>query len=214
MPMNVSECLLCTVRDWAPVHIMGCLDTLRGFPGGSVAKNPPTNAGDAGDSGSIPGLRWSFRGGNGTHSSVLLWEVPWTEEPGRYSARGCRVRHGWATGHLRAGTASFTSTFQVSLPGLHVTQLQGTHSTPSCTWRVPTPMCRDQASQLHEAIGLFLWSFHNLILLLLDCKLSENRYDFTTVFVAIFSLLHLVASVSSQALVAHTVKNLPAMQET
>ena len=72
---------------------MGSLDALRGFPGGSVAKNPPTNAGDAGDSGSIPGLRRSFRGGNGTHSSVLPWEVLWIEEPGRYSPRGCRVRH-------------------------------------------------------------------------------------------------------------------------
>ena len=27
-----------------------------GFPGGSVVKNPPTNAGDTGDVGSIPGL--------------------------------------------------------------------------------------------------------------------------------------------------------------
>ena len=29
---------------------------MRGFPGGSVVKNPPANAGDAGDSGSISGL--------------------------------------------------------------------------------------------------------------------------------------------------------------
>ena len=27
-----------------------------GFPGGSVVKNPPANAGDTGDVGSIPGL--------------------------------------------------------------------------------------------------------------------------------------------------------------
>ena len=36
-----------------------------GFPGGSVVKNPPANAGDAGDAGSIPGSRRSPGEGNG-----------------------------------------------------------------------------------------------------------------------------------------------------
>ena len=34
------------------------------FPGGSVVKNLPTNAGDTGDLGSIPGLGRSPGGGN------------------------------------------------------------------------------------------------------------------------------------------------------
>ena len=36
-----------------------------GFPGGTVVKNPPANAGDAGDTGSIPGLGRSPEGGHG-----------------------------------------------------------------------------------------------------------------------------------------------------
>jgi len=36
-----------------------------GFSGGSVVKNPPANAGDAGDVGSIPGLGRSLEEGNG-----------------------------------------------------------------------------------------------------------------------------------------------------
>ena len=36
-----------------------------GFPGGSVVENLPDAAGDAGDMGSIPGLRRSLGGGNG-----------------------------------------------------------------------------------------------------------------------------------------------------
>jgi len=36
--------------------------SLQGFPGGSMVKNPPD---DAGDSGSIPGLEVSLKGGNG-----------------------------------------------------------------------------------------------------------------------------------------------------
>ena len=47
-----------------------------GFPGGSVVKNPPANAGDEG---SILGLG-RFPGA--IHSSILAWEIPWTEEPG------------------------------------------------------------------------------------------------------------------------------------
>ena len=36
-----------------------------GFPGGAGVKNPPANAGDARDSGSIPGLGRSPGAGNG-----------------------------------------------------------------------------------------------------------------------------------------------------
>ena len=36
-----------------------------GFPGGSVVKNTPANAGDAGDVGSVPGLGRSPGVGNG-----------------------------------------------------------------------------------------------------------------------------------------------------
>ena len=38
---------------------------LLGFTGGSVVKYPPVNAGDAGDSGLIPGLERSPGGGYG-----------------------------------------------------------------------------------------------------------------------------------------------------
>ena len=45
----------------------------RGFPGGSVVKNSPTNAGDTGDTGSIPGLERSpgERNGNSLQYSYL-----------------------------------------------------------------------------------------------------------------------------------------------
>ena len=58
------------------------LKVIIGLPDGSVVKNPPANAGDAGDKGSIPGLGRFTGGGNGTHSSILTWKIPWTEESG------------------------------------------------------------------------------------------------------------------------------------
>ena len=39
--------------------------------GGSVAKNPPANAGEARDAGSFPGLRRSPGEGMATHSNIL-----------------------------------------------------------------------------------------------------------------------------------------------
>ena len=48
-----------------------------------MVKNLPANAGDAGDVGAILGAGRSPGEGNGKHSSIPAWEIPWTEEPGR-----------------------------------------------------------------------------------------------------------------------------------
>ena len=47
-----------------------------GFPGGSVVKNLPANAGDAGDMDSIPGLGRSPAGGNGNPLQYSCLENP------------------------------------------------------------------------------------------------------------------------------------------
>ena len=47
-----------------------------GFPGGSVVKNLPANAGDAGDVGLIPGLERSFGEGNGNLLQYSCLENP------------------------------------------------------------------------------------------------------------------------------------------
>ena len=66
-----------------------------GFPGGSVVKNLPTNARDAD---SIPGWRRSLEKEMAIHYSILAWEIPWTEEPGRLQSMGLqRVGHNLAT---------------------------------------------------------------------------------------------------------------------
>ena len=50
--------------------------------GSSVVKSLPTRAGDSGDVGSIPGSGRSLEKERATHSSILAWKTPWTEEPG------------------------------------------------------------------------------------------------------------------------------------
>ena len=56
-----------------------------------MVKNLPMNAGDKV---SIPGSGRPLEKETASHSSVLAWEIPWTEEPGRLQPMGSqRVRH-------------------------------------------------------------------------------------------------------------------------
>ena len=57
------------------------------FPGGSVGKSPPANAGGIGDVDSI-GWKDPLEEGMATHFSILAWEIPRTEEFGGYSPWG------------------------------------------------------------------------------------------------------------------------------
>ena len=59
-----------------------------------VVKNLPVNAGDTRDRGLILVREGLLEEGMATHSSILAWDIPWTEEPGRLQpTRLQRVRH-------------------------------------------------------------------------------------------------------------------------
>ena len=56
-----------------------------------MVKNPPANAGDTD---SIPGSGNPLEKEMATHSRILAWEMPWTEELGTLKSMGSqRVRH-------------------------------------------------------------------------------------------------------------------------
>ena len=57
-------------------------------------KNPTWKAGIWG---SVLMSGRSLGGGQATHSSILVWRIPWTEEPGRLQSMGSqRIRHNWS----------------------------------------------------------------------------------------------------------------------
>ena len=59
-----------------------------------VVKNPPANARDIRDAGSIPGSGKSPEEGMATYSSVFAWRITGTEKPGRLQSTGSqRVGH-------------------------------------------------------------------------------------------------------------------------
>ena len=64
------------------------------LPGGSVVKNLAIKAGDTRSVHSIPGLGRSLEEETATHSSILVWRIPRTEEPGG-SIGSQRVGHDW-----------------------------------------------------------------------------------------------------------------------
>ena len=70
-------------RDWATE--LNMLD----FAGGSVVRNPPGNAGGPQET-QLQSLCWGhpLEEAMAAHSSILAWEVPWTEEPGVRQSAG------------------------------------------------------------------------------------------------------------------------------
>ena len=58
-------------------------EQLNRLTGGSRIRNLSANAGYAKD----VGLGRSLGVGNATYSSILVWKIPWTEEPGRLQSR-------------------------------------------------------------------------------------------------------------------------------
>ena len=90
------------------------LSSGKGFPGGSVVKNLPANAGDAGDSGSIRKIPWR-RKWQPTPAFFPAWKIPWAEKPGGVQSMGWqRVGHNLVTEHTcmpSGNMKSSTSTF-------------------------------------------------------------------------------------------------------
>ena len=87
-PALRSSCKL-----WAPgkknPYTLGCASLV-----GSDGKESACNAGDPA---SIPGSKRSPGEQMVTHSSILAWEIPWTEQSGRLQSMGQKVGHDWVS---------------------------------------------------------------------------------------------------------------------
>ena len=83
-----------TVADYWDTHT----HTHIGFPGDVKVKNPPANAGDAGDTDSIHEQGKSPEGQNSKPLQYsCLKSIPWTEEPGRLQSMELQsVQCDWA----------------------------------------------------------------------------------------------------------------------
>ena len=71
-----SRCPVCCHFPW--LHLWRLLGLVKGLPG----RTRLPRAGDLRAAGSIPGSGRSPGGGHATHSRILAWRIPQTEEPG------------------------------------------------------------------------------------------------------------------------------------
>ena len=56
-----------------------------------MVKNPPANAGDSRDTVRSLGQENPLEEGMATHSSILAWRIPGTEEPGGLQSMGSQT---------------------------------------------------------------------------------------------------------------------------
>ena len=73
------------------MHLVSFFCAIMGFSSDLDSKESACNDGDLG---LIPRLGRFLEKGMATHSSILPWEIPWTEDPGRLQSMGLpRVGH-------------------------------------------------------------------------------------------------------------------------
>ena len=97
---------------------------LEGFPGGSAMQETQVRSLDGED---------PLEKGMATHSSILAWRIPWTEEPGGLQPRA-----------HRDSDTTWQPNNDKALENVSPEQVRGTHSqiTNDCIKRVPRLGCR------------------------------------------------------------------------
>ena len=89
--VSLRKSIICHL--WTRLKLTLATDGVRASQAVLVIKNLPAVAGDIRDTDSMPGSGRSPGGSIATHSSILAWRIPWTEEPGRPQSMGLqRVR--------------------------------------------------------------------------------------------------------------------------
>ena len=108
--------------------------------GSAVIQNLPANTRDVG---MIPGSERSSGERNGTHSSILAWKIPWTEEPGGLQSMGSqRVRPDTVTERSACQNEPWWITWPPPLP-----PLQGPEACRSASTRYLAIHCQISKDQ-------------------------------------------------------------------
>ena len=133
------------------VKLTSCAE--ESFPSGSVVKNSPAKQ-----------EMWVRSLGQAdplekviaTHSNILAWEIPWTEEAGGLQPRGGRrVGHDWLNSVCWREGASHRKFFSLKIwrHGIRLCAKSGVQRPLSCTVRVPSGghCAQSQCSSLEPA---------------------------------------------------------------
>ena len=90
---SIMLILPCDVNVYVASHCSYDTEYAWGLPGGASGKEPACPCRRCKGHRSIPGLGRSLDEGMATHSSILVWRTPQTEEPGGLQSIGLKKRH-------------------------------------------------------------------------------------------------------------------------
>ena len=130
-----------------------------GFPGGSVVKNPPTNAEDAGDSGLMPALGRSPGGENGNPFQYFCLENPMDREA-------------WKATYSPRGPNESAMTYQLSMKHVHNTCEFG-HFTSN-----PVPLFREILKKSPCCLKIKAWQLFAWVGFVQRKKNVKNQTSF------------------------------------
>ena len=89
-----------------------------------------------------------------THSSILAWEIPWTEEPGSYSPLGCRQSYMTRYPQLYSSTVICRNEQSSGLGGLSLAVPY--HSHMQLSFRTSSPALSSDVLLLGKSVWLLL----------------------------------------------------------
>ena len=113
------------------------------------------------------GQEYLLEKGMATHSSILAWRIPWTEEPGRLQSMGFqRVGHNWGTNTVNYRRRWPPNTFITSSFNSHILEVSsGTHTTDVsldkvCNFNNPGTCCLTDCIYLDSSrFWCCLWEY-------------------------------------------------------
>ena len=120
----------------------------KGFPNGSAGKESLCSVGDTGDSVQSLGLEDPLQEEMATHSNILTWRIPWTEEPGRVQSMGLQSRT-WMSMHKCIGTTKNSIETCILSVVKQITSPGWMHEKSACAWCIG----KTQRDQVEREVG-------------------------------------------------------------
>ena len=167
-----------------------------GFPGGSAVKNPPVTQKPQDIWVQFLGQEDPLVEGMATHSSILSWRIPRTEEPGGLQSMGSeRVGHNWSDlACMHQSVSSFAQScltlcdpMNCSMPGLPVhhklpefTQVHAHRVGDAIQPSHPLSSSSPPAPNPSQHQGLFQWvNFSHEVAKILEFQLQHQSFQWT-----------------------------------
>ena len=135
----------------------------------------------------VRSLGWEapLKKGMATHSSILAWKIPWTEEPDGLQSPGLqRVRHNWMT-----NTFTFTLSSQWVLHLILLVCILKkfkTHFTDSLKLEPITQSEVSQKDKHQYSILMHIYMEFRKMVMITLCKREKEMYIYTYVYVCIY----------------------------